>query len=91
MRSNGILCPISSLPGKYGIGDLGYSSYEFIKLLKEANIKYWQILPLNPIDSCNSPYASSCDSAIDTIYISLELLKEEGLITRFKKVDFPAI
>lgn len=90
MRSNGILCPISSLPGKYGIGDLGYSSYEFIKLLKEANIKYWQILPLNPIDSCNSPYASSCDSAIDTIYISLELLKEEGLITRFKKVDFPA-
>ncbi|HBS10618.1 MAG TPA: 4-alpha-glucanotransferase [Firmicutes bacterium] len=88
MRSNGILCPISALPSKFGIGDLGEPSYEFVKLLNKANIKYWQILPLNPVDCCNSPYASSSDSAIDPIYISLEILKEKGLISRFKKVEF---
>ncbi|MCI6788750.1 MAG: 4-alpha-glucanotransferase [Mollicutes bacterium] len=89
MRSNGILCPISCLPSNYGIGDLGKPSYEFVKLLNKGCIKYWQILPLNPVDCCNSPYASSCDTAIDPIYISLELLKEDGLINKLKKVEFP--
>lgn len=88
MRSNGILCAISSLPSKYGIGDLGYSSYEFAKKIKEAGIKYWQILPLNPTDIVNSPYASSCDSAIDEIYISLDILKEKGYLKSIKKEDF---
>ena len=88
MRSNGILCGITSLPSKYGVGDLGYPSYEFSKRLKEAGIKYWQLLPLNPVDGSNSPYASSCDSAIDEIYISLDLLKEEGLLKNIKKEKF---
>ena len=80
MRSNGILCAISSLPSKYGVGDLGYPSYQFAKELKEAGIKYRQILPLNPTDVVNSPYASECDLGIDYVYVSLELLKEEGYL-----------
>lgn len=88
MRSNGILCAISSLPSKYGVGDLGYPSYEFIKILKEAGIKYWQILPLNPTDVYGSPYASECDSGIDPIYVSLELLVEEGYISRVLQHKF---
>ena len=88
MRSNGILCPLSMLPSECGIGDFGKPSYEFIKLIKEAGIKYWQILPLNPSDSFNSPYASSCDSAFDPIYVSLDLLVERGLIKSYVKRNF---
>lgn len=88
MRSNGILCAISSLPSKYGVGDLGYPSYQFAKELKEAGIKYWQILPLNPTDVVNSPYASECDLGIDYVYVSLELLKEEGYLKNIKKFAY---
>ena len=88
MRSNGILCAISSLPSKYGVGDLGYPSYQFSKELKEAGIKYWQILPLNPTDVVNSPYASECDLGIDYVYVSLELLKKEGYLKNIKKFAY---
>lgn len=86
-KTNGILCPISSLPSKTGVGDFGYSAYEFIKRLKKCGIKYWQILPLNPLDHSNSPYSSICGSAFDEIYVSLELLKEEGYIKSFKNFE----
>lgn len=84
MRTNGILMAVSSLPSKYGIGDFGKSAYEFIGLLKQANIKIWQMLPLNPTGYGNSPYQSSCGSAIDPIYIDLEELESEGLIKSLK-------
>lgn len=71
---------ISSLPSKYGIGDFGKSSYEFVDLISEAQIKIWQLLPINPIGSGDSPYSSKCGNAIDEIYIDLEELKEKKLI-----------
>ena len=44
-RGAGVLCHISSLPNKYGIGSLGKEAYEFADMLKRAKVKYWQILP----------------------------------------------
>lgn len=90
MRSNGILCPVSALPSKYGIGDIGVASYKFIDTINKCGIKYWQILPLNYVDSCNSPYASSCDSAFDTLYVSIEALEKRGLIKVTKAPNFPS-
>jgi len=78
MRTNGILMAISSLPGNHGIGDFGDVAYKFIDLLKEAKIKIWQVLPLNPVGYGNSPYQSECGEALDPIYISLDLLAKEG-------------
>ena len=72
---------ISSLPNKYGVGDFGPQSYKFIDYLKKANMKIWQILPLNPVGYGNSPYQSYSSYAMDEIYISLDLLKHDGLIT----------
>ena len=46
MRASGILLPISSLPGKYGIGSFSKEAYEFVDFLKETHQKYWQILPI---------------------------------------------
>ena len=47
-REAGILMPVSSLPGPYGIGDLGETAYAFVDFLAQAGQTYWQILPLNP-------------------------------------------
>lgn len=73
-RSSGVLLHITSLPGKYGIGDLGPSAYEFADTLSEAGISWWQILPTGPVDPGMgySPYASSSAFAGNFLMISPE-------------------
>ena len=60
-RGHGILMPIFSLSGKYGIGTLGNETYEFIDFLCRAGCSMWQLLPLGPTGYGNSPY--QCFSA----------------------------
>lgn len=80
MKSNGILMAISSLPSEYGIGDFGSNSKKFVSYIKKAGIKFWQLLPINPLGACNSPYSSFCSYAIDPIYIDLEELVKDGIL-----------
>lgn len=80
MRKAGILMAVSSLPSKYGIGDFGEEAYTFVDYLKSANLKYWQVLPLNALGYGNSPYQPYSSNAMDELYISLDILKEEGLL-----------
>lgn len=82
MKERGILLPIFSLPSKYGIGDFGNEAYEFIDILSENGIEYWQILPINAND--NLPYSPLSYYAIEEDYISLDKLKEAKLI---KNID----
>lgn len=81
-RSSGILLHITSLPGKFGIGDIGPEAYDFIDFLKESGHKYWQLLPLNPTDGVysHSPYSSHSAFAGNPILISPTLLEEEGYV-----------
>ena len=78
MKEKGILLSIFSLPSKYGIGDFGYEAYEFIDILSENNIKYWEILPINECDK--HPYSPVSYYALEEDYISVDKLKEEKLI-----------
>ena len=87
MRSNGILCALSSLPSEYGIGSFGKKAFEFIDLLKQADIKIWQLLPLNPTGFGNSPYQSSSGKAIDPIYVDLDDLYNKKLISKPRKYN----
>ena len=81
-RAAGVLCHISSLPGKYGIGSLGKEAYRFAKILKKNGIKYWQVLPLAQTGYGDSPYSSvSCTSG-NPYFIDLDLLAGEGLLTK---------
>ena len=48
-RSSGLLLPVFSLPGPYGIGDLGPAAEAWIDQLAEAGQRYWQVLPLHPV------------------------------------------
>ncbi|PKL58728.1 MAG: 4-alpha-glucanotransferase, partial [Methanomicrobiales archaeon HGW-Methanomicrobiales-4] len=57
-RGSGVLLHITSLPSRFGIGDLGPSAYDFVQFLSDAGQRYWQILPIHPTDPDydNSPY-----------------------------------
>ena len=78
MKEKGVILPIFSLPSKYGIGDFGNEAYDFIDILSSNNIKYWKILP---ITACHKlPYSPMSYYALNEEYISLDLLKEMGLI-----------
>lgn len=83
-RSSGILLHITSLPSKFGIGDLGPSAYKFLDYLKSAGQSYWQILPLNPTDGVNahSPYSSFSAFGSNTLLISTEWLEQNKLISK---------
>ena len=81
-RKAGILCPVFSLSSKYGIGSFGESAYEFVRFLKKSKQTYWQILPLVPISSDgNSPYLSPSTFAGNYMYIDIDKLIEDGLLT----------
>jgi 4-alpha-glucanotransferase len=81
-RGSGLLLHITSLPSRFGIGDLGPEAYRFADFLNETKQSYWQVLPLNPTDSAfgNSPYSSNSAFAGNTLLISPELMIEVGLL-----------
>lgn len=80
-RSAGILLHPTSLPGKFGIGELGSEIYNFINFLKDSGQTLWQVFPLGPTGYGDSPYQCFSAFAGNPLLISLEKLKEEGLLT----------
>lgn len=86
-RSSGILLHPTSLPGRWGIGDLGVAAYQFVDFLESAGQRLWQILPLGPTGYGNSPYQSLSSFAGNPLLISLDRLVEEKLL---EPGDLPA-
>ncbi len=81
MRRCGILLHPTSLPGKYGIGDLGETAYGFIDYLETAGQSLWQILPLGHTGFGDSPYQSFSAFAGNPLIISPDLLIKDKLLT----------
>ena len=79
-RSSGILLHITSLHGKYGIGDLGEEAYNFIDFLSAAKQKLWQILPTGPTGYGDSPYQTFSAFAGNPLFIDLDNLVERTLL-----------
>lgn len=80
-RASGVLLHPTSIPTRFGIGDLGPRAYEFIDWLAGAEQHYWQVLPLCPADAGGSPYQSASSFAGNPLLISPELLARDGLVT----------
>lgn len=80
-RRAGLLMPIFSLPGKYGIGSFSKEARAFADFLKEAGQSYWQILPLGPTGYGDSPYQSFSTFAGNPYFIDLEQLQGEGYLS----------
>lgn len=81
-RRAGVLLHVSSLPGPHGIGDLGATAHAFADWCAAAGQSIWQVLPLGPVGPGNSPYASTSSFAGEPLLVSLDLLREEGLLAR---------
>ena len=81
MRESGILMPVSSLPGPYGIGCFGKAAFQFVDFLSAAGQTIWQLLPLSPTGYGDSPYQSCSAFAGNPYFIDLDALKADGLLT----------
>ncbi|MBN9386797.1 MAG: 4-alpha-glucanotransferase [Chloroflexi bacterium] len=79
-RSSGILLHPTSLPGRFGMGDLGDNSFRFVDFLAAAGQQLWQILPLGPTGYGDSPYQCFSAFAGNPLLISLDKLVEQGFL-----------
>ena len=80
MRASGILMPIFSLPGPFGIGTLGKEAFHFVDFLASAKQTYWQILPIGPTGYGDSPYQSFSAFAGNPYFIDFRILAKQGLL-----------
>jgi 4-alpha-glucanotransferase len=88
-RSAGILLHPTSLPGPYGIGDIGPEAFKWIDFLAESGCGLWQILPLGPTGYGDSPYQCFSAFAGNPYLISPEILISEDLLHSDDLVDHP--
>lgn len=88
-RSSGILLHPTSLPGEFGIGDLGDEAVRFIEFLVASGQKLWQVLPLGPTGYGDSPYQCFSVFAGNTLLVSPQRLLETGLLTSDDVKDHP--
>ncbi|HVJ17708.1 MAG TPA: 4-alpha-glucanotransferase, partial [Polyangiaceae bacterium] len=79
-RACGILLHPTSLPGPYGIGDLGPEAHRFVDFLADSGQRWWQMLPITPPGGGNSPYDSPSTFAASPLLVSLEHLQRDGLL-----------
>lgn len=95
-----MLCHISSLPNKYGIGSMGKEAYRFADFLYKAKVKYWQVLPIVQTGYGDSPYQSVCCNSGNPYFIDLEQLNSQGLLTpeelkeqeeEYGKIDYASL
>lgn len=87
-RSSGVLLHPTSLPGPYGIGELGAQARYFLDWLAQAGQKYWQVMPLGPTGYGDSPYQAFSAFAGNPYLIDLATLVDEGLLNQ---ADFNAV
>lgn len=80
-RSSGLLLHPTSLPGPFGIGDLGPIAYRWVETLTAMRQSWWQVLPLGPTGAGDSPYQSFSAFAGNINLLSPEVLQQEGLVT----------
>ena len=79
-RTAGVLAHVSSLPGDYGIGNLGPGARSFVDFLASAGVRHWQICPIGPTGYGDSPYQLFSGRAGNPYFIDLGELAAVGLI-----------
>lgn len=89
-RASGILLHPTSLPGPYGIGEIGPEAYRFADFLQATGQKMWQILPLGPTSYGDSPYQSPSTFAGNPLWISFDLLVQDQLLSAEQLAEFPS-
>ena len=88
-RCSGILMHPSSLPGPYGIGDIGPQALRWLDFLEQAGCSLWQVLPLGPTGYGDSPYQCFSAFAGNPYLVSPQLLLDDGLLRPEDVADLP--
>ena len=88
-RASGILLHPTSLPGRFGIGDLGPEAFRWVDFLAAAKQKLWQVLPLGQTGFGDSPYQCFSAFAGNAYLISPEALVEDLDLFLQKAVEDP--
>src|SRR5919204_3568464 len=89
-RGSGILLHPTSLPSRWGIGDLGAAAYAFVDFLYAAGQQLWQVMPLGPTGYGDSPYQGFSAFAGNPLLISLDRLLQERLLAPEDLVGVPS-
>jgi len=79
-RASGILLHPTCLAGPHGVGDFGAEAFALVDFLKDAGQTLWQVLPLNPTGYGDSPFQCFSAHAGNHLLISLEKLREQGIL-----------
>ena len=88
-RASGVLLHPTSLPSRFGIGDLGENAYRFVDFLAKSDQQIWQILPIGPTGYGNSPYLSYSALAGNPLLISPAILQSQGWLTEEELYSLP--
>lgn len=89
-RQAGILLHPTSLPGRYGIGEIGPEAHRWLAHLNGMSQKLWQVLPMGPTGYADSPYQTLSTFAGNSMLISFDSLREDSLLREEDLQDFPA-
>ncbi|MHC1764535.1 MAG: 4-alpha-glucanotransferase [Verrucomicrobiia bacterium] len=79
-RASGVLLHVTSLPSRFGVGDVGPSAFKWVDQLADAGQTWWQVLPLGPTGYGHSPYQALSSFAANPLVISPDQLIEDGLL-----------
>src|SRR5437763_468637 len=90
-RRAGVLLHPTSLPSRFGIGDLGPAAFAFLDYLARAKQSLWQVLPLGPTGFGDSPYASPSAFAGNPLLIAAQPLVDQGLLTPDDLADLASL
>ena len=90
-RQAGVCLHLSSLPGDYGIGELGANAHRFIDTLTSMGLGVWQFLPIGPSGYADSPYQSPSAYAGNPLLIDLGALRDQGLVKDYELSSFEAL
>src|SRR5437016_986289 len=91
IRASGVLLHPTSLPGRFGVGDLGPAAHSFVDFLAETGQGWWQMLPVSPTGYGTSPYQSISSHAGNPLLISPEAIFEANLLTGSDLDDYPVL
>jgi len=79
-RRAGVCLHITSLPGSFGIGELGAAAWAFVDNLRRMELSVWQFLPIGPTAYGDSPYQPLSTFAGNEMLIDIGNLIELRLL-----------
>ena len=90
-RQAGVCLHITSLPGPYGIGEIGRSARQFIDRMVAMELSVWQFLPLGPTAYGDSPYQPLSTFAGNEMLVDIGELVEMGLLAADEVVELTTL